>query len=146
MHVDCYDYRPVRFVDFTFRKLSVSPTKLIMESTDGKTVKNDDGEMTDVDEDCRDRYDAQSTASTVGESTQSLLSVTMGPRYNFNKINILRSPSRESVGTDISLFSVSTLASELTNRVKLLSIRVPGENASASRGPSPNFDSRRLRR
>lgn len=105
------------------------------------------GESTNMDEDCKERYDAQSTASTIGESTPSLLSVTAGQRYNFgNKMNILRSPSRESVGTDISLFSVSTLASELTNRVKLLSIRVPGENASVSRGPSPNFDSRRLRR
>jgi len=117
-----------------------------MESTDDKTVKYD-CETTNADEDFREKYDAQSTSSTIGESTQSLLSVTAGQFYNSgNKMNILRSPSRESVGTDISLFSVSTLASELTNRVKLLSIRVPGENTSVSRGPSPNFDTRRLRR
>ncbi|XP_065226668.1 uncharacterized protein LOC135849937 [Planococcus citri] len=59
-----------------------------------------------------------------------------------NKMNMLRSPSRESVGTDISLFSVSTLASELTSRMKLLSVKIPGDG-SISRGPSPNFDRRR---
>ena len=62
--------------------------------------------------------------------------------YASNKINMLRSPSRESVGTDISLFSVSTLASELTSRMKLLSVRMPGDG-TISRGPSPNFDRRR---
>lgn len=120
-----------------------------MEPTDNMSSMLND-EITNVDEDCRlqDRNDAQSTSSTMGESTQSLLSVMANQRcYNFgHKISILRSPSRESVGTDISLFSVSTLASELTNRVKLLSIRVPGDNASVSRGPSPNFDTRNLRR
>lgn len=62
--------------------------------------------------------------------------------YLPNRMNMLRSPSRESVGTDISLFSVSTLASELTSRMKLLSVRMPGDG-TISRGPSPNFDRRR---
>lgn len=63
--------------------------------------------------------------------------------YTPNKMSMLRSPSRESVGTDISLFSVSTLASELTSRVKLLSVKMPGDGLAISRGPSPNFDRRR---
>ncbi|XP_018324205.2 uncharacterized protein LOC108736320 [Agrilus planipennis] len=48
---------------------------------------------------------------------------------------ILRSPSHESVTTDLSLFSVSSIASDLHGR-KLLCFNKDG------RGPSPNPDSR----
>lgn len=89
------------------------------------------------------------SAPVVGGEMSSTLLVT-GTQLNHHpgqKINILRSPSRESVGTDISLFSVSTLASELTHKVKLLSVRMPSEtNIAISRGPSPNFDSRKFKR
>lgn len=48
---------------------------------------------------------------------------------------ILRSPSHESVTTDLSLFSVSSLASEALGRhQKLLSFKSIGEQ----RGSSPN--------
>lgn len=91
--------------------------------------------------------DVQPSSMTVNTSKQATLSVTSAQRSHVgHKINILRSPSRESVGTDISLFSVSTFASELTSRVKLLSVRMPTENAAISRGPSPNFDCKRFKR
>lgn len=84
-------------------------------------------------------------ATVVSDPQTPIFSVTGTQRgaYATNKMNMLRSPSRESVGTDISLFSVSTLASELTSRVKLLSVRMPGDGLAVSRGPSPNFDRRR---
>lgn len=81
---------------------------------------------------------------TVSDPQTPIFSLTATQRgYTPNKMSMLRSPSRESVGTDISLFSVSTLASELTSRVKLLSVKMPGDGLAISRGPSPNFDRRR---
>lgn len=51
---------------------------------------------------------------------------------------MLRSPSHESMTTDLSLFSVSSLASEAINRhQKFLSFK-PNE----PRGPSPNPESK----
>lgn len=51
---------------------------------------------------------------------------------------MLRSPSHESVTTDLSLFSVSSLASEAAGRnVKLVTFRPYSE-----RGPSPNPDTK----
>lgn len=49
---------------------------------------------------------------------------------------MLRSPSHESMTTDLSLFSVSSLASEAINRhQKFLSFK-----SNEPRGPSPNPD------
>ncbi len=85
--------------------------------------------------------DAQSTANPQQQQS-SFLSLTEIQRdRNVQKMNMLRSPSRESVGTDISLFSVSTLASELTaaSRMKLLSVKIPvSDSSNISRGPSPS--------
>ncbi|KAG8332787.1 hypothetical protein J6590_015615 [Homalodisca vitripennis] len=54
---------------------------------------------------------------------------------------MLRSPSHESVTTDLSLFSVSSLASEAAGRsVKLVTFKPYSD--TAGRGPSPNPDSK----
>lgn len=50
---------------------------------------------------------------------------------------ILRSPSHESVTTDLSLFSVSSVASDVHSGRRLLSF-----NKTDGRGHSPNPDSR----
>lgn len=53
---------------------------------------------------------------------------------------MLRSPSHESVTTDLSLFSVSSLASEAgaaSNRLRLVTFKSNSE-AYLTRGPSPN--------
>lgn len=57
---------------------------------------------------------------------------------------MLRSPSHESVTTDLSLFSVSSLASEAAGKgVRLVSFKSCTD--VAGRGPSPNPDSRSTR-
>lgn len=54
---------------------------------------------------------------------------------------MLRSPSHESVTTDLSLFSVSSIASEAASRaVKLVTFKPYTD--MAGRGPSPNPDSK----
>ena len=98
-----------------------SPVSISLNTTSDVDEKNEDG---------------QSMTETSAACIFSL-GVDMQRNQADQKMNILRSPSRESVGTDISLFSVSTLASELTNRVRLLNVRT-----DRSRGPSPNFDSK----
>lgn len=78
---------------------------------------------------------------------QPVIALTESQRLQMaQRMNILRSPSRESVGTDISLFSVSTLASELTNRTKFLSLKTPSRSSILSRGSSPNFDVKQQKR
>ena len=55
---------------------------------------------------------------------------------------MLRSPSHESVTTDLSLFSVSSLASETPggtgNRMRLVSFKSYSDAHLTARGPSPN--------
>jgi len=46
---------------------------------------------------------------------------------------MLRSPSHESVTTDLSLFSVSSLASEALGRHRIVTFKT-----NEGRGPSPN--------
>ncbi|KAI4501287.1 hypothetical protein M0802_003660 [Mischocyttarus mexicanus] len=53
---------------------------------------------------------------------------------------MLRSPSHESVTTDISLFSVSSLASELRGANRLVTFKSYSDVQLAGRGPSPKPD------
>ncbi|KAJ9598047.1 hypothetical protein L9F63_026848, partial [Diploptera punctata] len=61
---------------------------------------------------------------------------------------MLRSPSHESVTTDLSLFSVSSIASEAagggTRAMRLVTFKSYSDAQLAARGPSPNPDSRAL--
>lgn len=53
---------------------------------------------------------------------------------------MLRSPSHESVTTDISLFSVSSIASELRGTNRLVTFKSYSDVQLAGRGPSPKPD------
>lgn len=56
---------------------------------------------------------------------------------------MLRSPSHESVTTDLSLFSVSSIASEARGN-RLVAFKSYSDAHLASRGPSPNPDTRQI--
>ncbi|XP_044019016.1 uncharacterized protein LOC122859473 isoform X2 [Aphidius gifuensis] len=55
---------------------------------------------------------------------------------------ILRSPSHESVATDLSLFSVSSIASDVKGLNRLGGFKTFSEVQLTTRGPSPNPDTR----
>ncbi|OAD55879.1 hypothetical protein WN48_04173 [Eufriesea mexicana] len=57
---------------------------------------------------------------------------------------MLRSPSHESVTTDLSLFSVSSIASELRGVNRLVTFKSYTDVHLAGRGPSPKPDSRQV--
>lgn len=56
---------------------------------------------------------------------------------------MLRSPSHESVTTDLSLFSVSSIASELRGANRLVTFKSYSDVQLTGRGPSPKPDSSR---
>lgn len=53
---------------------------------------------------------------------------------------MLRSPSHESVTTDLSLFSVSSIASELRGANRLVTFKSYSDAQLTGRGPSPKPD------
>ncbi|XP_071860854.1 uncharacterized protein isoform X2 [Bombus fervidus] len=57
---------------------------------------------------------------------------------------MLRSPSHESVTTDLSLFSVSSIASELRGVNRLVTFKSYTDIHLSGRGPSPKPDSRQV--
>ncbi|XP_011629822.1 uncharacterized protein LOC105422220 [Pogonomyrmex barbatus] len=57
---------------------------------------------------------------------------------------MLRSPSHESVTTDLSLFSVSSIASDLRGANRLVTFKSYSDAQLAGRGPSPKPDSRQI--
>lgn len=57
---------------------------------------------------------------------------------------MLRSPSHESVTTDLSLFSVSSIASDLRSANRLVTFKSYSDAQLAARGPSPKPDSRQI--
>lgn len=57
---------------------------------------------------------------------------------------MLRSPSHESVTTDLSLFSVSSVASELRGANRLVTFKSYSDAQLVGRGPSPKPDSRHV--
>ncbi|XP_012281365.1 uncharacterized protein LOC105700266 [Orussus abietinus] len=57
---------------------------------------------------------------------------------------MLRSPSHESVITDLSLFSVSSIASEVKAGNRLVAFKSYGDVPLGGRGPSPNPDTRQI--
>lgn len=57
---------------------------------------------------------------------------------------MLRSPSHESVTTDLSLFSVSSIASDLRGANRLVTFKSYSDAQLAARGPSPKPDSRQI--
>lgn len=85
-------------------------------------------------------------ATSSGQATTVPLMVTIQPPVASCKI--LRSPSHESVTTDLSLFSVSSIAaSDAKNLNRLVGFKTfgggGGQQLSATiRGPSPNPDTR----
>ncbi|KAL1461722.1 hypothetical protein WDU94_013594 [Cyamophila willieti] len=58
---------------------------------------------------------------------------------------MLRSPSHESITTDLSLFSVSSTHSLDTRGVRLVTFRAYPDSLASVRGPSPNPDSKNSR-
>ncbi|XP_008478416.1 uncharacterized protein LOC103515263 [Diaphorina citri] len=58
---------------------------------------------------------------------------------------MLRSPSHESITTDLSLFSVSSTQSLDTRGVRLVTFRAYPDSLASVRGPSPNPDSKSSR-
>lgn len=57
---------------------------------------------------------------------------------------MLRSPSHESVTTDLSLFSVSSITSDAKGGNRLIAFKSYSDVQLAGRGPSPNPDSRQI--
>ncbi|XP_011872935.1 PREDICTED: uncharacterized protein LOC105564832 [Vollenhovia emeryi] len=57
---------------------------------------------------------------------------------------MLRSPSHESVTTDLSLFSVSSIASDLRSANRLVTFKSYSDAQLTGRGPSPKPDSRQI--
>lgn len=57
---------------------------------------------------------------------------------------MLRSPSHESVTTDLSLFSVSSIASDLRCANRLVTFKSYSDAQLVARGPSPKPDSRQI--
>lgn len=57
---------------------------------------------------------------------------------------MLRSPSHESVTTDLSLFSVSSIASDVRATNRLVTFKSYSDAQLAGRGPSPKPDSRQI--
>lgn len=57
---------------------------------------------------------------------------------------MLRSPSHESVTTDLSLFSVSSIASDLRGANRLVTFKSYSDAQLTARGPSPKPDSRQI--
>ncbi|EZA51628.1 hypothetical protein DMN91_004345 [Ooceraea biroi] len=57
---------------------------------------------------------------------------------------MLRSPSHESVTTDLSLFSVSSIASDLRGANRLVTFKSYSDAQLTGRGPSPKPDSRQI--
>ncbi|XP_015597146.1 uncharacterized protein LOC107268663 [Cephus cinctus] len=57
---------------------------------------------------------------------------------------MLRSPSHESVTTDLSLFSVSSITSDVKSGNRLVAFKSYSDMQLAGRGPSPNPDNRQI--
>ena len=55
---------------------------------------------------------------------------------------MLRSPSHESVTTDLSLFSISSIASDIKYGNRLNTFKSYSDAHLSARGPSPNPESR----
>lgn len=70
----------------------------------------------------------------------------MTPQYPALQVTsrMLRSPSHESVTTDLSLFSVSSIASDLRGANKLVTFKSYSDAHFIGRGPSPKPDSRQI--
>jgi len=78
-----------------------------------------------------------------GGSGGSGLSTTQCPALQVTS-RMLRSPSHESVTTDLSLFSVSSIASDLRSANRLVTFKSYSDAQLTGRGPSPKPDSRQI--
>lgn len=78
-----------------------------------------------------------------GGSGGSGLSTTQYPALQVTS-RMLRSPSHESVTTDLSLFSVSSIASDLRSANRLVTFKSYSDAQLTGRGPSPKPDSRQI--
>lgn len=74
--------------------------------------------------------------NTLNTMQPPILTVTSG--------RILRSPSHESVTTDLSLFSVSSIASDAKCGNRLVTFKSYSDVQLSARDPSPNPDSRQI--
>ena len=77
-----------------------------------------------------------SSSNTLNTMQPPILTVTSG--------RILRSPSHESVTTDLSLFSVSSIASDAKCGNRLVTFKSYSDVQLSGRDPSPNPDSRQI--
>lgn len=71
------------------------------------------------------------------------LTITQCPALQVTS-RMLRSPSHESVTTDLSLFSVSSIASDLRSANRLVTFKSYSDAQLTGRGPSPKPDSRQI--
>ncbi|XP_003425414.1 uncharacterized protein LOC100678221 [Nasonia vitripennis] len=74
--------------------------------------------------------------------TPAVTQVTIQPPVLQVASRMLRSPSHESVTTDLSLFSVSSIASDAKCANRLATFKSYSDVHLSGRGPSPNPDSR----
>lgn len=76
----------------------------------------------------------------MSESEQKVSNTLMMPTSGLQvATRMLRSPSHESVTTDLSLFSVSSIASD-AKAVRLAAFKSYSDAQLSGRGPSPNPD------
>ena len=79
---------------------------------------------------------APGSSNTLNTMQPPILTVTSG--------RILRSPSHESVTTDLSLFSVSSIASDAKCGNRLVTFKSYSDVQLSGRDQSPNPDSRQI--
>lgn len=79
----------------------------------------------------------QNSASPVPLTIPTMVTIQPPPQCR-----MLRSPSHESVTTDLSLFSVSSIASDAKAANRLVAFKSYSDAQLAGRGPSPNPEAR----
>ncbi|XP_012268626.2 uncharacterized protein LOC105693356 [Athalia rosae] len=86
---------------------------------------------------------AASAASPSPAANNSAVTIVLHTPIPQVASRMLRSPSHESVTTDLSLFSVSSIASDARGN-RLVPFKSYSDCQLASRGPSPNPDTRQI--
>ncbi|XP_043468914.1 uncharacterized protein LOC122502776 [Leptopilina heterotoma] len=79
-----------------------------------------------------------------GPTVTNTLNTMQPPILTVTSGRILRSPSHESVTTDLSLFSVSSIASDAKCGNRLVTFKSYSDVQLSARDPSPNPDSRQI--
>lgn len=86
----------------------------------------------------------ETKSPTPGPTVTNTLNTMQPPILTVTSGRILRSPSHESVTTDLSLFSVSSIASDAKCSNRLVAFKSYSDVQLSVRDPSPNPDSRQI--